>query len=288
MTSPWDLAWSRASYYAAILTQNMSAQAANDFIIFQDTCKRLSPYVDNFNNKLILDIGCGRRYPNILLFSNLGAIVTGIDMNYIGYNELLIKRYWNELTQNGFTSFGRSVSMDLLGQRRTYYRTMDKLSEKPLNQQGLIIKRMNAEVLNLPESYFDLALSVACFEHIIDVSKAIPKLSRVLKPEGISYIAIHLYTSYSGSHISNAALKKVPPWNHLRDNGTPGPVILNRLREHDYLKLFSDNFEILDVIREKDEQSANLLTAAVRIQLSEYAEEELLTKMLIIIARKKR
>jgi len=71
----------------------------------------------------------------------------------------------------------------------------------------------------------------------------------------------------------------------LRKNKFPAPVSLNKLREHEYLNYFSEKFEILEVLRELDNEAGNLLTPGLRAELQDYSEEELLTTYITVVAR---
>jgi SAM-dependent methyltransferase len=274
-------------YYLAILFQNMAEQATHDYSVFHFIRESLYPYIGECRNKTILDIGCGRRYANTLLFAAYGNDVTGIDLEYVGYKKPFWLRYWYELKINGFQSFGRALTQDLFGQRQKYYRKLSILCGKSFDNISLDVKRMSVENMKFSDEYFDTVISNACFEHVADVSKAVKEIQRTLKKGGVAYIDIHLFTSPSGGHHSNQALKNIPPWDHLRGNSYQAPVFLNKLRKADYLRLFSSRLEILKTIDVPEKSAEQLLTPEIRLELAEYNKDELLTRGLIIIARKR-
>jgi ubiquinone/menaquinone biosynthesis C-methylase UbiE len=81
---------------------------------------------------------------------------------------------------------------------------------------------------------FDMVTSVAAFEHFPDVPAVIAELHRVVRPEGLIWIVIHLFSSPSGARNLNRAevpLRTVPrgvdPWDHLRRRRLPVTVPLN-------------------------------------------------------------
>lgn len=277
----------RIGFYMGILTQDYEKRALKDYNTFSVLRNTLKPYMGGLKRKLILDIGCGRRYPYTLLLHSLGNTVVGIDTNYIGYDDFLVMRYWKELTQNGFESFGRVLLYDLLRQKSTYYRTLEKLRGFPLDYRGLIFKRMNAEDMAFPAETFNLAVSILCFEHIANVPQAISEVHRVLMDGGFAYIKIHLFSSRSGAHHVGKQLDRVPPWDHLRQNTHPVPVYLNKLRKGEWLRLFSKRFEILKVLSRVDRKGENLLTSEILAELSDYSLDELLTSAITIVARKR-
>ena len=145
---------------------------------------------------------------------------------------------------------------------------------------------MNIENMSFPAGVFDIVISNNAFEHIASMSQAISEVHRVLKPGGITYTRIHLFTSLSGGH--NLDLRnpyKIPPWNHLRSKNYTAPVYLNRLKEHEYISLFKARFEILNII-DGLYIGKDLLTPSIRAELSDYSEEELLKMHITIVARK--
>lgn len=130
--------------------QDYKERALKDYNTFLVMKKRLEPLVGKLNKKVILDVGCGRRYPYTLLLNSLGNIVVGIDLDYVNCKEVLLKRYWKELKRNGLMSFARALIFDLFGQKRTYYKKLQEFSNFPLNYEGLIFKQMNVESMTFP------------------------------------------------------------------------------------------------------------------------------------------
>lgn len=276
----------RLSFYEYVLTKDMAEQAQFDYENFKTARDIVGAYVGDIAGKIILDIGCGRLYPQTLLFHSVGAKVTGIDHTYIGVNDPLHLRYWQSLNRNGLEGFGRDVVYALLGKNRAYYRQLGRLSGFKLEPKALDIRQMGVENMSFAEGVFDIAVSNDVFEHIANVPKAISEVARVLKRGGITYIRINLFTSLTGGH--NVDWKnpgKAPPWYHLRSNRYTEPVYLNRLRQHEYIALFREKFEILDVIDSRY-FGKDFLTPSIRAELSDYSEEELLKTRITIIGRK--
>src|SRR5919198_870583 len=52
--------------------------------------------------------------------------------------------------------------------------------------------------LPFPDNSFDLGTSVAAFEHFLDVPSVVAELYRVVRPGGLMWVGIHLFTSPSG------------------------------------------------------------------------------------------
>ncbi len=157
-----------------------------------------------------------------------------------------------------------------------------------LNTQGVDVRQMSVEETLFPDETFDIAISIAVFEHLPNVSQAVSELQRVMKRGGVAYTSIHLFTSPSGGHHFNwQNTDKVPSWDHLRGRKLPLTAYLNRLREHDYLLLFREKFEVLEVLDVNKEEGKALLTPEIRAELKDYSEEELLKHGIIIVARKR-
>lgn len=273
----------------------MVAQAKHDFEQFVTYTNVLQPYTGELRNKAILDVGCGRLYPQSLLLHSRGNAVTGIDSAHIGPNEGILKRYWRTLTKEGIESLGRDFLYAVLLKNRTYYHTLQDVSGFTLSARGLDIRRMNAEDLTFREEAFDVVISIAVFEHIQNVPKAVSEIHRVLKPGGVAYVNIHLFASLSGGHLpalQNPAKMpsqpqlRVPAWDHLREDKHRIPGHLNRLREHQYTTLFGTRFTVLQVLNIGEGEGKQLLTPEIRQELSDYTEDELTKRGITIIARK--
>jgi SAM-dependent methyltransferase len=202
----------RLSFYKFVLTKNMAEQAQFDCQNFKTAHDILCAYTGDIAGKTVLDIGCGRLYPQTLLFHSVGAVVTSIDHAYIGVNDPVCLRYWRSLIQGGLDGFGRDVLYTLLGKNKTYYQRLGSLMGFELSSQGLDIVQMAVENMSFPDNAFDIAIPNDAFEHIADVPKAISQVYRVLKKGAIIYIGIHLFASLSGGHHPDYMnTDKIPP-----------------------------------------------------------------------------
>jgi ubiquinone/menaquinone biosynthesis C-methylase UbiE len=150
------------------------------------------------------------------------------------------------------------------------------------------------DVTSLPfrGEFFDLITSVAAFEHFLRVSDVAKEMHRVLKPGGILYARIHLFSCPSGGHnvrIAEVPLRRVPkgvePWDHLRKRYLPIDVPLNEWRRDQYLEEITKHFEILKhycAMREGED----LLTPEIEGELPMYTRDELTCGAYVIVARK--
>ena len=126
----------------------------------------------------------------------------------------------------------------------------------------------------------------------MDVSSVIAEIYRVLRPGGIAWTSIHLFTSPSGGHnlsFTEFPLRTMPagvkPWDHLRERMLPLNVPLNKWRRDQYLEAFAIHFEILDHycgMREGEQW----LTSEIKNDLDGYSCDELTCGAYIIVAMK--
>ena len=150
------------------------------------------------------------------------------------------------------------------------------------------------DVCRLPfrNECFDVVTSVAAFEHFLDVPRVLKEIHRVVRPNGIVWVLVHLFTCLSGGH--NVSLTQVPlcnippgidPWDHLRRRRLPFHVPLNEWRRDQYLEEFQKSFEILKqycAVREGE----HLLTPQIENELSDFSPDELTCGAYVIVARK--
>jgi|ERR1044071_4226149 len=150
----------------------------------------------------------------------------------------------------------------------------------------------DVSILPLRDYSVDLVTSVAAFEHFLDVPAVIRETRRVLRPGGILWILVHLFSSPSGGHnvsLSQVPLRNIPrgidPWDHLRNRRLPFHVPLNEWRRDEYLEEFGKHFEVLKhycAMREGE----HLLTQAIEQELSNYGRDELTCGSYVIVGKK--
>jgi len=271
----------------SFLGRDMRHKARYQYKQFQSMLNALELRAGPIKEKTILDIGCGRFYPFTLLFASLGNDVTGIDILYIRAKESLVRRYHRILRCDGFRSLMEEVLYKFSFKERAYYQALEETSAVSLTTEGIIFEQMSAENMSFADGTFDIVVSVAAFEHLANVPRAVSELSRVMKKGAIAYIDINLFTSPSGGHHFNwPNTSQVPPWDHLRQRRLPFTVYLNEMREHEYLEAFGRELNVLEVIDIDKGQGQELLTPEIRAELSDYPEEELTKYGIAIIAEK--
>jgi SAM-dependent methyltransferase len=233
--------------------------------------KDVLEHVAEISSARILDLANGRLRPQYLILKAQGYDVAGIDI--LNKPTCSLGDYSYKLARFVFACW----------------------LKKPLvlfGRQQLVCGDVSA--LPFADNTFDLVTSIAAFEHFLDVPKVLSELSRIVKPNGVIWIAIHLFTSLSGGHNVSCRLgpitsmnQGVQPWDHLRSRKLPFSVPLNQMRLGEYLAEFSKHFEIVKHYAAGTE-GEGFLTPEILRELSEYSKEELLTASYIIVAKKPR
>src|SRR5579864_48344 len=238
-----------------------------------------------------LDIGCGQRCQNALVYSAFGKQAFGIDLEP-GTPMATVRI----ALQKNLRTFGpkravRSMVRQLLFDP-TYYREMAAIIRRDWQLDHVRILRMNAEKLAFGNETFDFASSDQVWEHLIDVDAATREVQRVLRPGGIVSMTIALFPSLSGGHHFSWANPQqspstyVAPWDHLRRNSYPADAYLNRFNAQNFQAVFEKYFEVLQWVLDAP-VGRDLLTPEIRSELKGYSDEELLTPNVTVLARKR-
>ncbi len=229
----------------------------------------IAPYLDANRPLRVLDLGNGRLRPQYTLLRAAGHQIYGVD---------LVNR-----PQSAWIDVTYRVA-------RWLYRRNLSLPAETAAGRTLVCADVCA--LPFPDNSFDLATSVAAFEHFLDVPTVVGELRRVMQPGSLVWVRIHLFTSPSGGHnlsFTEIPLHTVPtgvdPWDHLRRRHLPFHVPLNEWRRDQYLEEFSRHFQILKhycAMRE----GQDLLNPALEAKLSTFSRDELTCGAYVIMARK--
>lgn len=226
----------------------------------------IAPYVPADKRLRVLDLANGRLRPQYTMLRAAGHEVYGIDF---------VNRPRRGMIDVAYT-----------GARWLYQRKLG------LHADASTLACGDVGVLPFPDASFDLVTSIAAFEHFLDVPAVVAELQRVLRPGGVVWICVHLFTSPSGGHnlsFVEIPLRSIPagiePWDHLRRRQLPFSVPLNEWRMSQYRATFAQHFEIVHdycAIRE----GVEFLTPAIQAELAEYSRDELTCADYVIVARK--
>jgi SAM-dependent methyltransferase len=140
-----------------------------------------------------------------------------------------------------------------------------------------------------------MVMSWSVFEHLPDPKKALENVIRLLKPGGLFFISIHLFTSNNGHHDIRAFTgqeDQLPLWGHLRpatqDQIEPSSY-LNQWRIAQWRELFNNiapgHDEYLEEYDKREKYSPRM-TKELRSELRDYSDEELYNVDLVYVWRK--
>ncbi|MCP4602348.1 MAG: class I SAM-dependent methyltransferase [Proteobacteria bacterium] len=216
---------------------------------------------------------------------------TGIDMDIIPQG-LSISDYARMLQYNSMLRVAKTVGRKVLG--------LDAAFEHELAQQmgvrsfpTLPMHRMDATQMSFADGHFDLAYSFSVFEHIDKPEAALREIARVLKPNGVAYISIHIFTSHSGCHVSemmSSNLPQEPYWPYLRPvhrEGLQPTAYLNEVSLSSWMEMFDRVMPGAWLIREQQKSLVKpLAQLRAKNELTDYTDEELLTVNFIVLWQK--
>jgi SAM-dependent methyltransferase len=240
----------------------------------------------------ILEIGCGQRASQTLLFQAEGAPAIGIDREVSTY-QMSVKRFFRIIKINGWERALKSLFRHFFFDYQ-FFRELSRQSGNNLSPDRANFCLMNAAQLSFSEDAFDFIFSSLVFEHIDDVSAVVAEINRVLRPDGTAWINIHLFPSLSGGHHKDWTdprkwpSPKVPPWDHLRENRYPANTPLNKLRLRDYRRIFAESLGVIEeslVVEGED-----ILTPQLETELARrgYPKDDLLVREVAFRCRKRR
>jgi SAM-dependent methyltransferase len=243
-------------------------------------------------NLRILDIGPGQQLTAMIWFSRRNEVV-GIDLDVVAqrFNPVTIVRM---LRSNGVVRTVKTTGRKAFGlDRRHWNEVMRQLELESL--PDLRVHQMDAREMTFSDESFDFVYSRVVFEHVADPGAAIDEIVRVLRPGGVAYIRLHLYTSPGGSHdprlLSGRGIE-AGMWPHLRpelEHEVRPHAYLNELRLHEWQELFSSRMPGVRFFLDRGEnrryeQHARALKSGGA--LSDFDLDELLSDALIATWKK--
>ncbi len=238
----------------------------------------------------MLEIGPGQGMERARYFAQRNEVVT-LDRDVIP-TTLDPRQYWQMARANGPGRAIKTAGRHLLIGRSadaSYRKFLDADAAPPERRTGDI------EVEPLEREAFDVVMSWSVWEHISDPTRALENAVAALRPGGVAYISIHLWTAKDGHHDIRAFTGRgdeLPAWGHLR----PGrrheinpSSYLNEWRLGQWRSLFAEVTpgadEYLDQY-EVPETHGPLLVGELREELADYSDEELLTVNAVYVWRK--
>jgi SAM-dependent methyltransferase len=240
---------------------------------------------------LILEIGPGQGRERARYFG-LKNTVIGMDLDIIPQG-LKPDNYLRMLRENGFGRFTKTIGRKLIIGRKNAKAWAKVVGSKEMPNPELIYGDI-CKAVPEPEA-FDIVMSWSVFEHLPDPKQALENVIRSLKPGGIFYISLHLYTSNNGHHDIRAFTggeDELPLWSHLRPSTSyliEPSSYLNNWRLAQWRRLFSEVApeynEFLETYDCKEKYNSRL-TESLRRELRDYSDEELFTVDAIYLWKK--
>ncbi|WP_434381383.1 class I SAM-dependent methyltransferase [Melittangium boletus] len=240
----------------------------------------------------VLDIGPGQQLRHMKVLSVKNRVV-GIDMDIVpqGFH---LRDYVEMLRHNTVLRTMKTVTRKVLGWDERFERSLARGLSVP-SFPRLPVFRMDATRMTFPDASFDLVCSWSAFEHIERPAEALAEVARVLKPGGMAYLAVHLYTSHSGNHDPRSLTRsgaEPPYWPHLREgyrDAERSSCYVNEVRLEEWKRLFHRAMPGARFLHERQDalrEAANALRDSG--ELAAYTEDELLTVGLVGLWRKPR
>lgn len=237
----------------------------------------------------VLDIGPGQllRHMRCLAVSNE---VLGIDMDIIPQR---LTDYARLLVYSPPTRVLKTLGRKLIGKdarfRKALYRELGGREAS-----SLPVLRMSASNMQFEDDRFDFVCSYSVFEHIDSPAAALREVCRVLRPGGVAYLSVHVYTCNSGAHdLRTMRGQPSPPyWAHLRRERAASvrpSAYLNRLTCSEWQALFAELMPGATLLRERSEEPelhAALRELRAQGELLDYADDDLLTVNLVAVWKK--
>lgn len=239
----------------------------------------------------MLEIGPGQGMERALYFGRRNEVTT-LDTDVIPFG-LEPAAYAEMLRTNGLGRVAKTAGREFtLGRKqRAVWTTLVGAEShwRPRRLVGDICAGLGGQ------QRFDAVTSWSVFEHLADPRAALEHVMEELRPGGIFYISVHLWTCNDGHHDIRSFVHghdALPLWAHLRD-GTRDLVrpsaFLNEWRLDQYRELFTElapgTIEILDQYEHPDVLGPRL-HGALAEELNEYTHDELFTVNAVYVGTK--
>lgn len=279
-----------------LVTHDFRAQAEHDYRnVFLKSSRDVAAALPvPLADAAVLILGCGYTYPEVILFSDVAARVTGLDTLPAFYRDgprAILRR---RIDRNTVRQLVRATLFRPKYAR--YYRWLRRAAGVTIRHARYELHSYDGESFPFADACFDAVVSNATLEHLRDPAATFREVRRVTKPGGISYHLWHNYHSFSGGHVPDF-LSRQHPWGHLRGQyATPDGVYPRTPAELE--ASFARCFQIagsyaVDGQHRKQGVDADftperedLLAGPVRDELRAYPAGLLLTKSYLLVGRK--
>ena len=239
----------------------------------------------------VLDIGCGERAPLSLLLAAHGAEVDALDLVPVRLGWRRPAMWLPLFRTSGARPTAKQIVRDALHTIR-YWRRLRRLLGRSLPFAAVRVRQGDAQRLDIADETFDFVVSSAVWEHLPDVRAATREVNRVLKGDGMGSIQVALFPSLGGGDhaewhdLSPGRPRTIRPWDHLLPGAQPLPLYCNGWSADQFREVFEQETEL--VCWELGEpRGAEYLTPALRQELADYSETDLLVGFVTAWVRKR-
>ncbi len=168
------------------------------------------------NNRSVLVIGTGQTKREVIALGVANQVIA-IDLDVVpsGWHPA---SYLQLFRQNGPVRTAKTIGRKVLGIDRTFTRELCTSLGVGAPKAATYLQ-MDATKMTFAYASFDLVYSYSVFEHLPDPAAVLQEAKRVLKPGGVLYVSLHLYSAEGGCHdlrIFAGQRESIPYWAQLR------------------------------------------------------------------------
>jgi hypothetical protein len=298
-------AWRRIKYFCGLSVLYLRRyRDGHDFSWLHDALDDYRHYLGLYGakpleNSRVVEIGFGARPLRLTAMNALGIDATGVDLD-----RPIIRGTFSECLdawrKNNVERAVKSIIRFWLNDRRERRAMFDSFGDRVRSRKVPVEKMV---VSNASDPAFwqslggrtDLIVSEDVFEHIpvVDLEKIVAEMCASLSSDGLALIRPMIYSGISGGHqlewyphtIGKTMKRETEPWEHLRRDRHPANTYLNKLRRQEYRTLFEKHFEILEEREKQPDMGRDLMTPAIRDELSDYPDDELFSNNVLFVLK---
>lgn len=266
--------------------------ASGEFASLLSDLSMLQMMLERWCNKSLSDarifeIGFGSRAYQLRALLALGADAWGVDAE-VPLLRGAMREYGALLRRNGWERFLKTAIRHAMFDRRKETEFRHALERKGVTLGSPDVRRFlqgDAAACE-PPGKFDLIYSIAVFEHMTReaLDALVPRMATWLHPDGVAVVRFDIFTGLHGGHLREwdeetlhiTMQRRSEPWEHLRKKRYVANTTLNGMARGEYEDIFTRSFHILEIVEAPRGHAPDWLTPEIRMELSEYSDQDLL------------